>query len=233
MPPDDASSVGDPRLDRSEAGAPRDEARAPEDTGICVRRTFERAFRPGEIVFDEGDPGAVLYVIQSGEVELTRQGPNGPRLVARLGAGEFFGEMSVVLGGPRSVRARVVSEARLLELDGGTLQGMCLERPEIAIRMIRRLAVRLIELEGRLSALGVDDLLRPVVRALVRRAEPQSEGVRIGATLRQLAGDAGLSLLEAHRALQQLLDRKLVRLVDDTLLAPDLEALSACLDAAD
>jgi CRP-like cAMP-binding protein len=137
------------------------------------------------------------------------------------------------MGGPRSVRARVVTEASLLELDGATLQEMCLERPEIALRMIRRLAARVIELEGRLTALGVDDLLRPVVRALVRRAESHTDGARIATSLRALSSDAGLSLVETHRALHQLLERKLVRLVDDVLHAPDLDALSACLDAAD
>jgi CRP-like cAMP-binding protein len=207
--------------------------RSSEDTGIRVRRTFERVFQAGEVVFDEGDPGAVLYVIQRGEVELTRRGPSGARLVGRLGPGEFFGEMSVVLGGSRTVRASVLCDTHLLELDGQTLQEMCLERPEIAIRMIRRLAGRVIELEGRLSALGIDDLLRPVVRVLVRQAEDGAEGARIPTSLRRLAAEAGLSLLETHRALQQLLERKLLRFVDDVLVSPDLDALSACLDGAD
>jgi len=71
-----------------------------------------------------------------------------------------------------------------------------------------------------------------VVRALVRDAEADREyGVRIPTTLRKLASDAGLSLLEAHQAIHQLLDQKLVRLVDDVLVARDVESLSACLDA--
>ena len=49
--------------------------------------------------------------------------------------------------------------------------------------------------------------------------------------LRQLADDAGLSMLEAHRALHQLIDRKIVDLVDDCLIVQDFEALTACLDA--
>ena len=151
--------------------------------------------------------------------------------MARLGAGEFFGEMSVVLGESRSTRCVAVSDTRLLELDAETLESMCIERPEIAIRIIQRLSARLIDAERRLSLLGVDDLLRPVVRTLVRRAEPAAEGgVRIPCSLRSLASESGLSLLEAHRALHQLLDQKLVRLVDDALLAQDLESLSAAVD---
>lgn len=207
--------------------------RANEDTQLRVRRAFERSFEAGQTVFDEGDQGEVLYVIQTGMVELMRSGPNGPRLVARLAPGEFFGEMGVLLGRPRAVRAVAASASQLIELDAATFEEMCVERPEIAIRVIQRLAARVIDLEQRLAALGVDDLLRPVVRVLVRRAEREESGAKLATTLRKLAAEAGLSLLEGHRALGQLLERKLVRLVDDVLVIPDLEALSACLDAAE
>ena len=207
--------------------------RAFEDTHFRVRRAFERSFEAGQTVFDEGDQGSVLYVIQSGMIELMRSGPDGPRLVARLAPGEFFGEMGVLLGRPRAVRAVAISDSRLLELDAATFEEMCVAQPEIAIRVIQRLAARVIDLEQRLAALGVDDLLRPVVRVLVRRADREAGGGKLATTLRKLASDAGLSLLEAHRALGQLLERRLVRLVDDILVIPDLEALSACLDGAD
>ncbi len=204
---------------------------AVESTQILVRNTYERSFDAGAVIFEEGDPGEVLFVIQSGEVELTRLGLMGRQAVARLGCGEFFGEMSVVVSEPRTARAVAITPCRLLELDGATLEAMCVERPEIAIRIIRRLTDRLIDSERRLSALGVDDLLRPVVRALVRNAAQGDGGFTIAGTLRSLARESGLTMLEAHRALHQLLDQKLVRLVDDVLTTPDVEKLSACLDA--
>jgi CRP/FNR family cyclic AMP-dependent transcriptional regulator len=204
---------------------------AGDNTQILVRNTYERSFSAGSVIFDEGDAGDVLYVIQSGEVELTRNGLTGRQAIARLGAGEFFGEMSVVVREARTARAAAISACRLLELDGATLEAMCVERPEIAIRIIRRLTDRLKDAESRLSALGADELLRPVVRALVRWAEPVEQGFRIPATLRSIAEESGLSMLEAHRAMHQLLDQKLVRLVDDILVAPDVEALSSALDA--
>lgn len=204
---------------------------AGENTQILVRDTYERSFAAGEVIFEEGDPGEVLFVIQSGEVELTRLGLMGRQAVARLGCGDFFGEMSVVVREPRTARAVAVTDCRLLELDGATLEAMCVERPEIAIRIIRRLTDRLIDSERRLSQLGVDDLLRPVVRALVRNAERQDEGFRIEGNLRSIARESGLTMREAHRALHQLLDQKLVRLVDDVLTTPDVDRLSSCLDA--
>lgn len=202
-----------------------------EDTGYVVRQSYEREYRTGEVIYEIGDEPSVLYVIQAGQVELMRDGPDGARAVARHGPGEFFGEMGVLAGRPRSMRAVAASDARVLELDPSTFESMCLERPEIALRMIRRLALRLTDLEQRLAALGADDLLRPVVRVLVRRAEvEEGQGSRVDTTLRELARESGLTMLEAHRALGQLLERKRVRLQDDALLIPDLEALSAALD---
>ena len=134
------------------------------DTAIRVRSTYERILAPGDTVFDEGDPGDHLYVIQSGEIELAREGREDRRVVARLGPGDFFGELSVVAGQRRSTRAVAVKQTRVLELDRATLESMCLAQPEIAIRMIRILVSRLVEAENRLAMLGVDDLLRPVDR---------------------------------------------------------------------
>jgi DNA-binding IclR family transcriptional regulator len=66
---------------------------------------------------------------------------------------------------------------------------------------------------------------------LVRRAERRGSAGRVETTLRGLAAEAGLSLADAHRALGYLMDQRLVRLSDDVLLIPDIEALSAALDS--
>lgn len=205
---------------------------AVDNTAIQVRRTFEKVFAEGETIFEEGEEGSVLFIIQAGEVELSRRALNGRHTVANLGPGEFFGEMSVVLGEPRTARATASCETRLLSLDGETLEAMCIERPEIAIRIISRLSARLIESERRLASLGADDLLRPIVRALLKKAEPPSaDGVRFCGKLRDLARDSGLSMLEAHHALHQLLDQRVLRLVDDCLIAKDVDSLAACVDS--
>jgi CRP-like cAMP-binding protein len=205
-----------------------------ESAAVRIRSAYQRTLEPGETVFDEGDPGDKLYIIQSGEIELAREAAGAPRVVARLGPGDFFGELGVVLGKPCATRAAAVRTTRVLELDRETLEAMCLEQPAIAIRLLRVVVSRLIEAERRLASLGVDDLLRPVVRGLVRRAQPDPEhGVRIPTSLSRLAEDAGLSMFETHRALHQLIDRKLIRLVDDCLYASDLDSLSASLDAPD
>jgi CRP-like cAMP-binding protein len=204
-----------------------------ELTSVKVRRYYQRTLSPGEVVFDEGDPSDQLYVIQSGEVELVRDTAAKERVVARLGPGDFFGELGLVAGERRSARAVAVNTTRLIALDKETLEAMCLEQPVIAIRMIRVLVSRLVEAERRLSALGVDDLMRPVVRSLLRLGVAETEsGMRVESKLREVAAAAGLSMLETHRALHQLFDRKLVTLEEDVLRIPDCDALSGFLDPA-
>lgn len=206
-------------------------AKNPGDTGARIRSVFERNFRSGETIYDEGQDGDALFVIQAGQVELIRHGEGGNRVISRHGPGEFFGEMSVLLGRVRMARAVAVADTRVLQLDGRTFETMCVEQPEIAIRVIQRLASRMTHLEQRLAALGADDMLRPVVRVLVRRAERRGSSGRVETTLRALAAEAGLSLADAHRALGYLMDQRLVRLSDDVLLIADIEALSAALDS--
>ncbi len=203
-----------------------------EDTGFRVRRVFERRLASGEALFLEGEPGELVYVVHAGRIELTRQGPEGARLLSRKGPGELIGEMDVLLGARRSCDAHATTDSTVLELDSSTFESMCVEQPEIAIRLIQQLASRAKSLERRLEALGGDDLVRPLVRALVRRAgEGRSRASAVARSLRDLADDAGLSLVETHRALSQLVERKVVKLVEDRLEIADLDALTAAAES--
>jgi len=190
-----------------------------------VRAQYERSFRAGETIFEPGDSARELYIVQAGEVEVLRPTGSGTRPVDRVHPGEFFGEMSVVLGGRRSVRAVAVQDSRLLEIDRETFHAMCLDRPEIALRVIERLSVRVLQLEERMGTLAVTELIRSVVGVLLGAATPGSDDHRVEMGLRDIAEGSGLSMLDAHRAVQELIDLKLVRLDQDLLRIPDLPAL--------
>jgi CRP/FNR family transcriptional regulator len=203
-----------------------------ETTAWSVRRAFLRPMRAGQALFEIGDPGEPLFVVQAGEVVLLEPGPNGaPRLIARLGPGDPVGETDAVLGRARTARAVAVTDGRLLQLDRETFREMCLARPEIALRIVERLAQRAADLERRLGVLGMNDLVRPVVRSLLRHLPSDApDGARLTLALRAIAENAGLSLRDAHRGLSELFDRKLVRLVEDALIVPEPRELVACLE---
>jgi len=204
------------------------------DPSTHATSAHRRELAPGEVVFEEGEPGDELFVVHSGEIELTRRTPGGLRRVATYGPGEFFGELSALEGSRRSARAAAVGAASVLRLDRETLEAMCVGEPEIALRLIRGMAGRLLDAERRLARVDAAEVLRPVVHALVRAAEPDPRhGSRIPLTLRRLAESAGLGMLEAHHALQLLFERGVLHLVEECLVAPDLGRLAESASAFD
>ncbi|MHB1846498.1 MAG: cyclic nucleotide-binding domain-containing protein, partial [Deltaproteobacteria bacterium] len=85
---------------------------------------FGRSFPKGTVLFREGDGGAEMYVVRSGKVAITKAVGNVEKLLATLGVGEFFGELSILSGKPRTASASVVEEAALLVIDPKTFEAM-------------------------------------------------------------------------------------------------------------
>lgn len=99
--------------------------------------------KAGTILFEQGEPGDVMYVIESGAVELIRSKDENKRVLAILRTGEFFGEMAIVSQRPRSATAVVREDVRLLVMESDALSTMMRENAEIAARILRTLVSRL------------------------------------------------------------------------------------------
>jgi len=105
-------------------------------------------FAAGERVIRQGDAGASLYVVLSGEaaIVLSTQGA-ADREVARLGAGSFFGEMSLMTGEPRTAHVIAGDGLVLLEVTKESLGPVLARRPELVEEIGRIMAERKIGLE--------------------------------------------------------------------------------------
>ena len=74
-------------------------------------------FAPGELLVEEGDEAAAFFVLCSGEADVIKGlGREGERVLARLAEGDFFGEMALLDGFPRSASVRAVDECECLVL---------------------------------------------------------------------------------------------------------------------
>ncbi len=102
-----------------------------------------KEFPKGTILFKEGDEGKEMFLINSGEVKLSRRTPHGDVVLARLGFGEFFGEMSVITNLPRSVTAEAVTECRLNVITKDVLETLVAGKPLVAMRILKKLMFRL------------------------------------------------------------------------------------------
>ena len=115
----------------------------------------------GQALFREGEPGAEMYIIESGTIEILRQA-RGPEPVAVLEAGDFLGEMAILEDQPRFASAVARTDARLLRIERGAFADLLRQNVEIAIRIMRKLAARQRRAEQRAAELQAQlDRLAP------------------------------------------------------------------------
>jgi CRP-like cAMP-binding protein len=101
-------------------------------------------FPKGSVIFEEGDLGLTMYVIESGEVEIRKLLGGEDRVLATLGKGDFFGEMCMLEeDSPRSATAVAIDPVDAVMIDQSAFTFILKHNPEIAIRMMRKLVVRL------------------------------------------------------------------------------------------
>ena len=123
-----------------------------------------RRAAPGTVLFRAGDAGDALYLIERGSVRIHLRDADGHEVtLAELSRGDFFGEMAIINGTPRSADATVVGEARLAVLSRADFLGFVRANPEVALRMLGAVAERLRR---------TDDLLR---RRVSRNVNEEAE----------------------------------------------------------
>ncbi len=126
------------------------------------RQSFSVDYKVEDLIFEEGDLGTDMYIVQQGKVAILKSYKGREQQLALLGQGDFFGEMSVLEDLPRTATARAASDCRLLQINGSTVDQMLRKNPEIAVRMMRKLSRRLRETDLRLrEALGSEESQAP------------------------------------------------------------------------
>lgn len=91
----------------------------------------------GQILYNAGDPGDSIYVVRSGAVEIFFKNDTGDRILLETArAGDFFGETSLMDGGPRTASAIVVSDLEALFVDRGDLDEFFRLRPAAALHLL-------------------------------------------------------------------------------------------------
>src|ERR1700760_1424535 len=118
---------------------------------------FGREFKRGDVLFREGEPGKEMYVIQSGRVNIIKTVRDTEKILATLGAGEFFGEMALLNNKPRSAGAAMAEDGKLLVIDPRTFEAMIRGNVEIAVRLIKKLSDRLQEADEQIENLLLRD----------------------------------------------------------------------------
>jgi CRP/FNR family cyclic AMP-dependent transcriptional regulator len=106
----------------------------------AVAKTIRQIDHPaGTVIATEGEPGAGLFVIEEGDADVTI----GGKRVNQLHTGDFFGEMALLDGGPRTATVTATTDIKLWALTEWVFRGLLVEHPTIALRTLEAMASRL------------------------------------------------------------------------------------------
>lgn len=117
--------------------------RLAEKPETLSRWATERACEPGEIIFEEGEPGDALYLILSGQLAVITHLREAPHLVAVRGSGEVVGEMALVEKRPRMATVAAVGSARLICISRENFHQLLQVNPEFGLELMCILSERL------------------------------------------------------------------------------------------
>jgi CRP/FNR family cyclic AMP-dependent transcriptional regulator len=107
----------------------------------------KRTYKPGEVIEKEGDVSIAFYLILDGEVEVRKKSKG----IAKLGSGQFFGEMSLLDKYPRSADIVAVKPTTCLIMTAWKWEALIQSEPKVALELLKTLARRLRETDKRLS----------------------------------------------------------------------------------
>ncbi len=184
----------------------------------------------GAVLFREGDSGDQLYVVVAGKIKLSRSGSAGrENLLAVLGPGQMFGELSLFDPGPRSSTAIAVTRCEIRSLDQDELLRWLDGRPEVARGLLAQLAGRLRRTNDVVADLVFSDVPGRVAKALLdlasRFGETSDDGVHVHHDLTQdeLAQLVGASRETVNKALADFASRGWIRLEPRSVTLLDVE----------
>ncbi len=113
---------------------------------------FGKSFTKGTVLFREGDLGRDMFIVQQGKVQVKKSVGSTEEILAELSAGEFFGEMALLIGLDRSATVEVIEDSKLLVISPETFASLLKSDIEIALKMLKKMAARLRALDEHLEA---------------------------------------------------------------------------------
>ena len=113
-----------------------------EEQALLAAAPF-KTLEPGEVVVEEGISQRAIFVVEEGAVRIERG--NAEMVLAVLGPGQFFGEMSFIDGGPTSARVVANAASRLRIIDIVTLDNLAAVDPTFGARLYRSIAAIVVE----------------------------------------------------------------------------------------
>lgn len=194
----------------------------------------ERTFKKQSFVFMEGERREAVFFIQTGAIKVYKVDTDGnEQVISLLQKNDMFPHIGFFDDSPYPATAEVIQDAELLVIRIEDFDKLLMDNPQIAIKVMKMMGQRILQLQQRLQELISGDVFRRVVHALMRLAneygQERQDGVFIAMpmTNQDFANMVGTSRESINRTLNQLKKEKLLDINRKGILIYDLEALKS------
>lgn len=192
-----------------------------------------RQFSRGDIIFHKDDPGHALFIVEEGSVRIYLPGIQGADLtLALLGRGDFFGDLSLLDGAPRSASAAAAGDSALLVLDRSDFVRLVSSRPSATLAVLAVVARRLRETDEMASDLAFMNvggrLAKKLLELAASHGSQRADGVLLDIRLTQeeIANMIGVTRESVNRNLARFRQAGVLRMEGRRLLLRDPEGLA-------
>lgn len=181
------------------------------------RVSITKIFPKEKIILLEDEDGDTLFIIMDGKVKVTTYSESGKEVIfSILNAGDFFGEMSLLDGKPRSATVVSMEDAQIQLIRRAEFYRLLEDHPRIALRLLEELASRLRKADERIESLSILDVTGRIAGILLQLAEDRgitnnSEVlIKSRPTHQELANMVGTTRETVTRVLKQLEDKNYI-----------------------
>ena len=115
------------------------------DSSNKLVKDYGREYKEGDILFSEGEKGTELFIIEKGTVEISKVVKGEKKVIASLGEGDFFGEMSLVSETARTATAKVLEDSVIVAIDEETFEDTVAKDASILYLILKKVCHRLKE----------------------------------------------------------------------------------------
>ena len=144
------------------------------DLKSVVNKMVSQSYKKGHVILEEDSTGDHCYFLTSGRVKITRVSSDEREVIlALLGPGDFFGEMSLLSGEVRSANVVTLEKTKALTLNTVDFLGTLELYPKVSINLLRELAIRLQKSDEQIASLSLSDAERRIAISILRIAEEQ------------------------------------------------------------
>jgi CRP-like cAMP-binding protein len=189
---------------------------------------FGKVFKPNEIIFCEYEPGNDFYLIQEGQVRITKTVGSSLKTLDVLESGDIFGEMAILEEQPRSATAVCIGEVKALNFNRANFELLMTKNPQLALRVLTIFSTRIYDAKRRLMILLMDDIIGKVSDVFMMLYEKQGvndhqKEVTLKVSVDDVGHWCGQPVSEVQKVLNQLQKTGKLNIYNDRVVLHNIQ----------